>query len=453
MNRTLGLLLTVSMILGQASMVRGDNGLPDNLRRAAMDDGDQFVREEAMSSVPVSATAQPGYVRGTSAGLGLYGNGNNDYATLQFEETRAQLGLGASWAHSTGKTLFDPLLTLRYRLSPLPSSEYEQTPWHIGFIPFALSLEAGGIPGGAGIQNINARTPNTYITSTLRFNDHVYLALIDELPHGKQRVLIPEIGAGIGYTNTAFEWNYDRFQPYQDPVFHQTAFADDSGHGSKAYSTWGPYLSAGLHVFADHFVSLLLNTSYMKLGGPTSYSQPAKTVIDNGVSVTIPAYNQPLGFPTHAWNIQARLVVKLAWPTLVHTPMVPQLMPPWLMSAYSTDAISPWVAAPETQEKFNEPGKPSLGNVFFQYKNSSAKTVELIADFNDWTPERMIRDRSGMWVAVKDLPAGKFRYNYVVDGKREVLDPWNKNVDRDSRAHGSSLVKIVLPESKKGPEK
>jgi len=134
--------------------------------------------------------------------------------------------------------------------------------------------------------------------------------------------------------------------------------------------------------------------------------------------------------------------MKLVLPTPVHAPMLPQLMPPWLLASYSTDPISPWVASIDVQKKFNEPGEPPVGNVFFQYKNRWVKKVEIIGDFNDWTPQRMIRDRSGVWVSVKDLPAGKFRYNYLIDGHKEIKDPSHKNVDAGSRENGSSLVVI-----------
>ncbi len=119
-----------------------------------------------------------------------------------------------------------------------------------------------------------------------------------------------------------------------------------------------------------------------------------------------------------------------------------QVLPPWILRVYTTDPISPWVASPEVAKspRYNKPGQACIGNVMFQYKNRWVDKVELIGEFNDWTPERMIKDRSGIWVLVKDLPPGRFRYNYLLDGKKEIRDPWNRSIDEDSRSRGSSIV-------------
>ena len=126
--------------------------------------------------------------------------------------------------------------------------------------------------------------------------------------------------------------------------------------------------------------------------------------------------------------------LKLIWPSAAHVPLVPQQLPPWLLPSYTTEEISPWVAPPETAKV--------VGNVMFQYRNRWVDKVELIGDFNDWTPEHMVKDRSGFWVLVKDLPQGRFRYNYLLNDKKEILDPWNKNIDAENRSRGSSIVTI-----------
>lgn len=426
-----------------SSIARAAGEIPDSFRKDALQEADQGVKDSAVSPVPMDISKQPGYVRGTSAGYGNYAGGWDNYSTFQFEETRAQLGLGGAYLISNGDSVLDGLVAVRYRLSPAVWPVSDERPWHLGPLPLSLHIEAGAFPGGNTTVQSLALYPNanSSLSTTLKFNYQLYLALVDELPHGRQNWVVPEIAAGVGYSETVVSYLSSRYTVYTNPfgyIFDGSVY----DRGQRTERAWAPYMAGGLHFFADHFVSVLLNASYIKYPYNNSLVIAPSAITDSVSSLNFPGYQQALNFPTHAWAVQARLQIKLAWPTLVHTPLLPQMMPPWLLSAYSTDEISPWVASPETQQKYNEPGKPSVGNVFFQYKNRDARRVELIADFNDWTPERMVRDRSGMWVTVKDLPAGKFRYNYVIDGHREILDPWNKNVDPASRAHGSSLVKI-----------
>ena len=47
-------------------------------------------------------------------------------------------------------------------------------------------------------------------------------------------------------------------------------------------------------------------------------------------------------------------------------------------------------------------------------------------------------------MTVKDLQAGPYHYVYLVNGKREIRDPWNTSFDLSKRAHGVSA--FVVPE-------
>jgi 1,4-alpha-glucan branching enzyme len=80
----------------------------------------------------------------------------------------------------------------------------------------------------------------------------------------------------------------------------------------------------------------------------------------------------------------------------------------------------------------------------FQYKSRTADKVELVGDFNHWKPEPMYLDSAHVWVTVKDLKAGPYHYVFLVNGKREVRDPWNTSFDPSQRAHGVSS--FVVPE-------
>ncbi|HVO32832.1 MAG TPA: hypothetical protein VMU17_02885 [Elusimicrobiota bacterium] len=404
--------------------------LPPSTRKAVMEAADEDVKDSAISPVPVDAASQPGYVNQTYAGYGYSGRAGLDtYTTFQLNETRAQLSVGPGWLSSKGG---DPenvvSLALRYRISPIAWPISDEPSWHIGPFPLSLYVEAGGmVPGGVSAFSRRSGMFNdgSSYTTDLRMLNQFQFALVDELPHGNQSWVIPEIGVGASRTTTRMTYS----------VYNSQVVFADYGYGEGDKVSWNPYFQGGLHFFPDHFLSFMLEGSYIAFP------------YVSGVPLQSPGNGNPPdllnpGFPKYGWLLQAKLQMKLVWPTLVHTPLVPQMMPPWVLPVYTTEEISPWVASRKTADKWNEPGRPPVGNVMFQYKNRWAQKVEIIGDFNDWKPERMLRDRSGMWLSVKDLPAGKFRYNFVVDGKKEIKDPWNKNVDPDSRARGSSLVAV-----------
>jgi 1,4-alpha-glucan branching enzyme len=56
--------------------------------------------------------------------------------------------------------------------------------------------------------------------------------------------------------------------------------------------------------------------------------------------------------------------------------------------------------------------------VEFRTYNSGARIISLVGDFNNWNPENdlMKRGDDGIWRLVKKLPAGRYRYIYLVDG-------------------------------------
>lgn len=75
-------------------------------------------------------------------------------------------------------------------------------------------------------------------------------------------------------------------------------------------------------------------------------------------------------------------------------------------------------------------GEPALSFVEFSLKAPKAKEVRLAASFTQW--ERgsvpMRKRSSGQWEALVPLPAGRYHYRFIVDG-RLVLDPKNPVVE------------------------
>jgi hypothetical protein len=80
-----------------------------------------------------------------------------------------------------------------------------------------------------------------------------------------------------------------------------------------------------------------------------------------------------------------------------------------------------------------------LRRVLFAYEDKGAQSVMLIGDFNEWVREPMVRDERGLWVMEKRLGAGKYRYNFVVDG-REIKDPRNERVELNAWRNECSVL-------------
>jgi serine protease AprX len=67
--------------------------------------------------------------------------------------------------------------------------------------------------------------------------------------------------------------------------------------------------------------------------------------------------------------------------------------------------------------------------VFRQYR-PAAGTVALAGNFNDWTPDPMVRLQEGVWELALPLPPGEYLYKFVVDGDWQA-DPNNLHLVDD----------------------
>jgi 1,4-alpha-glucan branching enzyme len=85
------------------------------------------------------------------------------------------------------------------------------------------------------------------------------------------------------------------------------------------------------------------------------------------------------------------------------------------------------------------------GGVLFVFVDTSARTVHLAGNFNDWsaTADPMTRDAQGRWTLVKQLPAGSYRYKFVIDGGRVWKhDPHNADTNDDGSGGKSSVLTV-----------
>jgi len=102
--------------------------------------------------------------------------------------------------------------------------------------------------------------------------------------------------------------------------------------------------------------------------------------------------------------------------------------------------------APISTEKVKTPEKeetPEFRNILFQYRSSKAKSVSIIGEFNNWTPQPLQRKDKNLWYITLKITPGKYAYNYLVDGKI-ILDPNNLKEPIKVRDFESSYL-IVEP--------
>jgi len=73
-----------------------------------------------------------------------------------------------------------------------------------------------------------------------------------------------------------------------------------------------------------------------------------------------------------------------------------------------------------------------------------AKSVEIAGDFNNWKPSELPMQKvgsSGIWQTKMELPAGKYHYRLVVDGKWQQ-DPYNENSEMNPYGESNSILVV-----------
>jgi|ERR1700677_1070945 1,4-alpha-glucan branching enzyme len=87
--------------------------------------------------------------------------------------------------------------------------------------------------------------------------------------------------------------------------------------------------------------------------------------------------------------------------------------------------------------------RPFAEAISFHCTAPRARSVCLVADFNDWNPEAnpMERQSDGSWILQLSLPDGHHHYQFLVDGN-PVLDPEAMFVFSHDRKERVSLIAI-----------
>jgi hypothetical protein len=86
----------------------------------------------------------------------------------------------------------------------------------------------------------------------------------------------------------------------------------------------------------------------------------------------------------------------------------------------------------------------AAASVTFVFVAPQARSVALAGDFNDWDAARVLlrREASGLWTVDVPLTPGRYRYVFVVDGRRFVADPAAPRAVGDDFGTPTSVVTI-----------
>lgn len=77
--------------------------------------------------------------------------------------------------------------------------------------------------------------------------------------------------------------------------------------------------------------------------------------------------------------------------------------------------------------------------VTLEYRSSTAKSVEVTAEFTEWKRKPMTQNTRGHWTFQTKLVPGEYLYNFVVDG-HSVMDPTNKKI----RHYGDNKSNVLV---------
>ncbi|HNV44610.1 MAG: hypothetical protein KBG82_06935 [Spirochaetes bacterium] len=79
----------------------------------------------------------------------------------------------------------------------------------------------------------------------------------------------------------------------------------------------------------------------------------------------------------------------------------------------------------------------------FWLENSSAQSIYIYGDFNNWNPFQYRLSREGnFWFIRLKLERGRYGYRYVIDFSKEILDPHNENILVNSANEPCSIIYV-----------
>ena len=323
--------------------------------------------------------------------------------------------LGSAFQHTGTGWDAAPTLAARYYF-PLSLAETEGpealSPWSLemgAVLPHQLS----GSAGGSADETVGT---TEYHVKINKFSSE-HLALQYRWAIRWPLRMTPDFSLGLSVAQFENDYEVDTPTPGNFATSHNTAL--------------GPLARVGLPLLANDWFALRMEVGYVHYSNTVNNFGHSMDLGLSGIGV-YPSIQVSLGY-LHPGVEKG-----------VYLP--PSAVPLWALAAMQTEKKSPIIAPPEV---LLNPRQAAVqgglsGNVLLQYKSRSAQKVELLGDFNQWKPEPMYLDKAHVWITVKDLPAGTYHYTFLVNGRREIRDPWNPSFDPSRRPRGCS--QFVVPE-------
>ena len=89
---------------------------------------------------------------------------------------------------------------------------------------------------------------------------------------------------------------------------------------------------------------------------------------------------------------------------------------------------------------------PTAQMMEFVFVNSSASSVSIVGDFNDWeeggSPLQRVKNGAGVWAITIPLAPGRYHYTFVVDGTKWVADPSAPRTLEDDFGRPNSVITV-----------
>ena len=82
--------------------------------------------------------------------------------------------------------------------------------------------------------------------------------------------------------------------------------------------------------------------------------------------------------------------------------------------------------------------------VTFRYEDPAASAVSVVGSFNGWSPEthRLQKQEDGLWELTMSLAPGRYSYRFLIDQKKQVLDPSTELTEPDGYGGKNSVVVV-----------
>ncbi len=82
--------------------------------------------------------------------------------------------------------------------------------------------------------------------------------------------------------------------------------------------------------------------------------------------------------------------------------------------------------------------------VTFSYDDAGANAVSVVGSFNGWSPEthRLQKTAEGRWELTLSLEPGRYAYRFLIDQKKQVLDPSTELTEPDGYGGQNSVVVV-----------